>query len=100
MGALESPMANTACAPLARTSLLLICRRPGSATTGPGPLGGGIKRTPAETHPTDGLGAKSGWEFAPAPNAKLSVRAIALRIPVMTRVSFDTLASFAGARQP
>src|SRR5258706_9502904 len=98
IGALRSPIANNACAPLARTSLLLVVRRPGSATTGPGPLGGGRSRTPAETHPTDGLGAKSGWEFAPAANAAWPVRAMALRIPVMTGDSFNTFASFAGAK--
>src|SRR5258706_8065345 len=93
IGALRSPMANTACAPVERTSLLEDCRCPGAAVTGPGPLGGGRSRTPAETHPTDGLGAKSGWESAPAPNAKFTVNASTLKIAVMTDDSFDTLVS-------
>src|SRR5665213_1273359 len=97
IGASRSPMANSASAPVARTSLFADCRRPRAPPTGPGPLGGGMNRTPDATHPTDGLGAKSGWDSAPAPNAKLSINASVLRIAVMTDDSFDTPASSAVA---
>src|ERR1051326_5786191 len=83
-------MANTACAPRARTSLLDVCRCPRNAVTGPGPLGGGSSRTPAETHPTDGLGAKSGFKSAAAPKAKLPVNASALRLAEVNNDSFGS----------
>src|SRR5215472_14140134 len=42
MGLSGSPNAKVACFPVRRNSSLETCRWPGSAATGPGPLGGGM----------------------------------------------------------
>src|SRR5579884_4160502 len=82
IGAFSSPIAKRGCAPLVRSSLFDTSLCPGMGPTGPGPLAGGSSRTPPDTQPTDGLGAKLGGESAAAANveAQLAIRPAAMAV--------------------
>jgi ribosomal protein L11 len=58
-----------------------------------------MSRTPPETHPTEGFGAKSGGESAPAANANPAVNARPLNIAVMNE-RFDKLRASSPAPTP
>src|SRR5579864_9242439 len=101
MGLLRSAFARAGWPRQARKSSLVTRGRLGSAATGPGPLGGGIRSCPLETHAVPLSGAKSGGVSAadagndvnhPPAHATTNTAAVPLILPMRSPPWTDGLA--------